>query len=155
MFQNGLTKPTFNRYLIPRSCYTTKNNSKKKFGYLGLTQEKSPSSSEKIQLKKVFDIFDKDKDGYISPSDLRRTMEAYGKTKTNEELTDMIENARKKAQKLHSLNFDQFEHHLLSLNELEETNSFTETARLLYLNEDFPSRMLHLRAKAVSNFFVK
>lgn len=142
--------PLLSQRVLSTRLYNTK--SKKKFGYLGLSEEKKTSNTEKLQLKKVFDIFDKDKDGYISPKDLQRTMEAYGKTKTTEELTDMIESARKKAQKVHSLNFDQFEHHLLSLDEQEETNSFTETARLLYLNEDFPSRMLHLRAKAVCLF---
>ena len=120
-------------------------------GFLGATDTKASTKSEKSQLRRVFDIFDRDKDGYISAEDVKRTMKAYGKSKPDKDLSEMIEDARKKAVKRSALNFDQFETHLLSLNEHEETNAFTETARLLYSNEDFASRMLHLRDKEVSN----
>ena len=122
----------------------------RRFGYLGLIVDKKPSKSERFQLQRVFEIFDKDKDGRISVHDLRRTMKALGKTSTPvEELVEMLDRASSATGAHDHLNLQQFQSYLLSITLPEDTDLFTETARILYLNEDFASRMLHLRNRQV------
>ena len=45
------------------------------------------------ELEEAFKVFDKDNDGFISPEELRSTMESMGETVSKEEIDAMIEKA--------------------------------------------------------------
>ena len=150
-------KNVFLKNSIPIVCTVsylgTIPTKRSRHGYLGL-REKQPSSSEKKQLERVFNIFDKDKDGVISAADLKRTMNKFGKSPSDVDVDIMIEHASKPSDIKSHLKLSQFEDRLLNVSSIEDIDSFTDTARLLYLNEDFSSRMLHLHDATVSIFII-
>ncbi|KAG4396045.1 hypothetical protein GLYMA_19G098900v4 [Glycine max] len=45
------------------------------------------------ELKEAFRVFDKDHDGYISPSELRSVMRTIGEKVTDEEVEQMVKEA--------------------------------------------------------------
>ncbi|AES82664.1 putative EF-hand domain pair protein [Medicago truncatula] len=61
--------------------------------FLNLMARKLKESEAEEEFKEAFRVFDKDKDGYISPSELRSVLSTIGEKVTDEELEQMIKTA--------------------------------------------------------------
>ncbi|KAG8649749.1 calmodulin-like protein 11 isoform X2 [Manihot esculenta] len=61
--------------------------------FLNLMARKMKESDAEEELKEAFKVFDKDRDGYISPNELRHVMINLGEKLTDEELEQMIKEA--------------------------------------------------------------
>lgn len=61
--------------------------------FLNLMATKMKENEAQEELKEAFKVFDKDQDGYISPSELRHVMMNLGEKLTDEELEQMIREA--------------------------------------------------------------
>ncbi|KAF8008140.1 hypothetical protein BT93_K1970 [Corymbia citriodora subsp. variegata] len=58
-----------------------------------MTNDIKEATDEEEELKEAFKVFDKDQDGYISPSELRHVMINLGEKLTEEEVQQMISEA--------------------------------------------------------------
>ncbi|KAJ1413889.1 EF-Hand 1, calcium-binding site [Sesbania bispinosa] len=61
--------------------------------FLNLMATKMKETEAEEELKEAFRVFDKDQDGYISPSELRSVLRSIGEKVTEEELEQMIKEA--------------------------------------------------------------
>ena len=60
-----------------------------------MTQTQIKPLSAEEELKKTFNIFDIDGNGFISPDEIKKTMEHLGEKLTDEEVNDMVKAADK------------------------------------------------------------
>ena len=58
-----------------------------------LTMLAKKENSENDEIKAAFEIFDKDQDGFISPTELRTVMESLGEVLTEEDIDTMMKGA--------------------------------------------------------------
>ncbi|GFP96520.1 calmodulin [Phtheirospermum japonicum] len=61
--------------------------------FLSLMARKMKDSDSEEELKEAFEVFDKDKDGFISAAELRHVMTNLGEKMTDEDVNDMIREA--------------------------------------------------------------
>ncbi|KAK7337905.1 hypothetical protein VNO77_18496 [Canavalia gladiata] len=86
--------PTLEELQIMMNEVDTDGNGTIEFGeFLNLMARKMKESEAEEELKEAFRVFDKDQDGYISPSELRSVMRTIGEKVTEEELEQMVKEA--------------------------------------------------------------
>eukprot|EP00469_Lotharella_globosa_P016502 CAMPEP_0167816886 /NCGR_PEP_ID=MMETSP0112_2-20121227/3873_1 /TAXON_ID=91324 /ORGANISM="Lotharella globosa, Strain CCCM811" /LENGTH=176 /DNA_ID=CAMNT_0007716559 /DNA_START=27 /DNA_END=557 /DNA_ORIENTATION=+ len=81
--------------------------------FIGIMAQEHDEEQETKELEGVFKTFDKDGDGYISPSDLSKVMKDIGDDLTEEELLDMISQAHTKL--AGKIDFEEFVTLMMSL----------------------------------------
>ncbi|XP_027353284.1 calmodulin-like protein 11 isoform X3 [Abrus precatorius] len=86
--------PTVEELQIMMSEVDTDGSGTIEFGeFLNLMARKMKETEAEEDLKEAFRVFDKDEDGYISPSELRCVMITIGERVTGEELEQMVKEA--------------------------------------------------------------
>ncbi|KAL2345787.1 hypothetical protein Fmac_007072 [Flemingia macrophylla] len=86
--------PTVEELQIMMNEVDTDGNGTIEFGeFLNLMATKMKESEAEEELKEAFRVFDKDQDGYISPSELRSVMRTIGEKVTEEEVEQMVKEA--------------------------------------------------------------
>ncbi|KAK2419243.1 hypothetical protein P8452_63268 [Trifolium repens] len=86
--------PTLEELQIMMNDVDTNGNGTIEFGeFLDFMARKMKETQVEKELKEAFWVFDKDKDGYISPNELRSVLRAIGEKVTEEELEQMIKMA--------------------------------------------------------------
>ncbi|KAJ8760747.1 hypothetical protein K2173_017887 [Erythroxylum novogranatense] len=86
--------PTEDELQIMISEVDVDGNGTIEFGeFINLMERKMKESEAEEELTEVFRVFDKDQDGYISPTELRHVMISLGEKLTEEELEQMIKEA--------------------------------------------------------------
>ncbi|XP_045798393.1 calmodulin-2/4-like isoform X1 [Trifolium pratense] len=86
--------PTLEELQIMVNQVDTDGNGTIEFGeFLNFMARKMKETEAEDELKEAFWVFDKDKDGYISPNELRSVLRIIGEKVTEEELEQMIKTA--------------------------------------------------------------
>ncbi|CAJ2631497.1 unnamed protein product [Trifolium pratense] len=86
--------PTLEELQIMVNEVDTDGNGTIEFGeFLNFMARKMKETEAEDELKEAFWVFDKDKDGYISPNELRSVLRIIGEKVTEEELEQMIKTA--------------------------------------------------------------
>ncbi|KAG4914012.1 hypothetical protein AAZX31_19G229600 [Glycine max] len=86
--------PTVEELQIMMNEVDMDGNGTIEFGeFLNLMARKMKETEAEEELKEAFRVFDKDHDGYISPSELRSVMRTIGEKVTDEEVEQMVKEA--------------------------------------------------------------
>ncbi|TKY61392.1 Calmodulin protein 8 [Spatholobus suberectus] len=86
--------PTVEELQIMMNEVDTDGNGTIEFGeFLNLMARKMKETEAEEELKEAFRVFDKDQDGYISPSELRSVMRTIVEKVTEEEVEQMVKEA--------------------------------------------------------------